>query len=292
MPYKPATILASQTRLMKSKFTKRQYRISIALPYAYYELPGASWPFDKPLKKWPVVYLTDANYYFGLVTDMVRVMAWCGKPTDAIIVGIGYKEQSVPQKAWQDSIAWRESDFTPVRVESEEKETGEWLQRRVVTGGAPQFLQFIKQELIPTLEGEFNADPNRRVLVGHSLGGLFATFALFAEPGLFESYIIGSPALGYGEKFVFKQEAQFAQEHKELAARVHLWIGELEEPADNTNNVSVSDTVRFGAVLESRKYKGLTLAKQIFANENHCEVLAPGFQAGLKWVLEKRDEEE
>ena len=133
MPYKPATILASQTRLMKSKFTKRQYRISIALPYAYYELPGASWPFDKPLKKWPVVYLTDANYYFGLVTDMVRVMAWCGKPTDAIIVGIGYKEQSVPQKAWQDSIAWRESDFTPVRVESEEKETGEWLQRRVVT---------------------------------------------------------------------------------------------------------------------------------------------------------------
>lgn len=47
MTVKPTSILASQTRLMKSKFTKRQYRISIALPYAYIEAPDASWPFDK-----------------------------------------------------------------------------------------------------------------------------------------------------------------------------------------------------------------------------------------------------
>lgn len=288
MSYKPATILASQTRLMKSKITKRQYRISIALPYAYYESPGASWPFDKPLKQWPVIYLTDANYYFGLVTDMVRAMAWCGRSTDAIIVGIGYREQSVPQKAWQDSVAWRDYDFTPVRVEKEEENSSEWLQRRVVTGGAPNFLQFIKQELIPAIEGEFNTDPKRRILVGHSLGGLFAAFALLAEPGLFESYIIGSPSLSYGERCVFKQEEQFAQEQKQLDARVHLWVGEREETA---TDAMVSDTVRFGAILESRSYKGLMLVKQIFADENHCEVIAPGFQAGLKWALERRNEE-
>ena len=167
----------------------------------------------------------------------------------------------------------------------------EWLKRKVETGDAGQFLQFIKQELVPAIDSEFNADPERRILVGHSLGGLFAAFALFAEPGLFESYIIGSPALGYGEKYVFKQEAQFAQKHKQLRARVHLWEGALEETADNTNGVSVSDTVRFAAILESRNYEGLTLVKHIFANENHCEVIAPGFQAGLKWVLEKGNDD-
>jgi len=288
MSYKPATILASRTRLMKSKLTKRQYRISIALPYASFESSDASWPFDKPLKRWPVIYLTDANFYFGLITDMVRAMAWCGRPTDAIIVGIGYNEQSDPQKAWQDAVAGREYDLTPVRDVKVEAEMSEWLKQKVETGGAGQFLQFIKQELIPVIEGEFNADPKRRILVGHSLGGLFAAFALFAEPGLFESCVIGSPSLWYGEKCVFQQEEQFAQKHKKLAAKVHLSVGELEETSTDT---MVSDTVRFGAVLESRKYKGLTLVKRIFADENHCEVLAPVFHAGLKWALEKGNEE-
>jgi hypothetical protein len=45
--------------------------------------------------------------------------------------------------------------------------------------------------------------------------------------------------------------------------------------------------VRFGAILKSRKYKGLSLVTQIFANENHCEVIAPGFQAGLKMALKQ-----
>jgi len=68
----PASILGSATRLMKSKFSERQYRISIAFHYAYFETHYACWPFDKPLKKWPVVYLTDANWFFGLATDLVR----------------------------------------------------------------------------------------------------------------------------------------------------------------------------------------------------------------------------
>lgn len=290
MPTNPVTILASQTRLIKSQFNQQTYRISIALPYASLAAPDASWPFDKPLKKWPVVYLTDANFYFGLVTDMVRAMAWCGRPTDAVIVGIGYEEQNDPQQAWHNAAAERARDFTPVRSDQYEASMSAWLKRKIETGGADQFLQFIKQELIPAIEGEFNADPKRRILVGHSLGGLFAAFALFAEPGLFESCIIGSPALGYGERCVFKQEEQFAQEHKELTAKVHLWVGELEETADNANGVSVSDTVRFGAILENRKYKGLTLVKRIFADENHCEVIAPGLQASLKWALEKRED--
>lgn len=288
MSTKSATIVASEIRTIESRQTGRRYRISIALPYAYFESPDASWPFDKPLKKWPVIYLTDANWYFGLVTDMVRAMSWCGRPTDAIIVGIGYEEQDDPQKAWQDSVSGREYDFTPLPSEKVETEMFDWLKRKVETGGAGKFLQFIKQELITAIESEFNADPNRRILVGHSLGGLFVAFALFALPGLFDSYIIGSPALNYGEKCVFKQEEQYAQEHKELMARVFLWVGELEESADDP---FVSSMVRFAAILDSRKYEGLTLTKRIFSDENHCEVLAPGFQASLKWALAKREEE-
>jgi len=284
MTAKQATVLASEVRIMKSKYTGRKYRISIALPYAYFNSRDKSWPFDKPLKEWPIIYLTDANWYFGMVSDLIRVMAWCGSTTDAIIVGIGYAQDKNPPEAVRDSGAWRTGDFTPMRVEKVEQDDSKALKRKVETGGARKFLQFIKQELIPAVESEFKADPKRRILVGHSYGGLFAAFALLEEPGLFESYIVGSPSLWFGDKYVFKQEEQFAKRHKKLPAKVHLWVGELEESADYP---MVSDTVRFGAILESRKYKGLSLVRQLFANENHCEVIAPGFQAGLKMALKQ-----
>jgi hypothetical protein len=283
MTAKQATVLASEVRMMKSKYTGREYRISIALPYAYFNSLDKSWPFDKPLEKWPVVYLTDANWYFGMVTDIVRSMAWCGGTSDAIIVGIGYVQDKDPKEAWRDSAAWRSSDLIPVRLEEYEQDESKLHNRKVVTGGAGKFLQFIKQELIPAIESEFKADPKKRILVGHSDGGLFAAFALFEEPGLFESYIVGSPG-GYVSCDVFKQEEQFAKRHKKLHAKVHLWVGGSEE---SINDPRESNMVRFGAILESRKYTGLSLVRQIFANENHCEVIAPGFQAGLKMALKQ-----
>lgn len=280
----PAATLASQTRLMTSKFTERTYRISISLPLASFDSPNKSWPFDQPLQKWPVVYLTDANFYFGMITELTRTMSWCGSTTDAIIVGVGYPEDANPQEAWRDAIVGRTYDFTPLPDEALEKSSADWLKRPVARGGAPKFLQFIEQELIPTVEEEFSADPKKRILVGHSLGGLFAAYALFEAPGLFDTYLVCSPALSLNDRFVFTQEEQFARRHKRLPAKVYLSVGELEESVDER---MVTDTVRFGVVLESRKHEGLTLHKQIFHGLDHCEVVAPGFQAGLKLALKK-----
>jgi len=287
MTTKPATVLASEVRMMKSKYTGRKYRISISLPYASFNSGRTAWPFNEPLEKWPVVYLTDGNWYFGMVTAIVRNMAWFGKwtgenTTDAIVVGIGYPEDQNPQEALCDQTARRFHDFTPVRNEGVEKWVEEFVKRPSPTGGAGDFLGFIKHELIPIIEQDFPADPKKRILAGHSLGGTFTAFALFEEPSLFDTYIIGSPALAYGDRFIFKREELFAKRRKKLTAKVHLWIGEREELADDPG---LSDVIRFGAILESRKYKGLTLVKQIFADLHHNEVIAPGFMSGLKIAL-------
>jgi predicted alpha/beta superfamily hydrolase len=84
----PPTVLASAVRMIESKQTGRQYRISISLPYAYSKSPNEGPPFDDTPAKWPVVYLLDANWNFGIVTDIVRLMALCGSGsiTDAIII--------------------------------------------------------------------------------------------------------------------------------------------------------------------------------------------------------------
>lgn len=283
MTTKPATVLASEARVMKSKHTGRKYRISISLPFATFKSDLTTWPINKPLEKWPVVYVTDGDWYFGLVTAIVRSLGWFGEnTTDAIVVGIGYPEVQNPQEALCDQIARRLYDLSPVRDEGFQKVIEDIVMRPVPTGGGSDFLNFIKHELIPVIEQDFQADPRKRILVGHSAGGLFTTFALFEEPGLFDTYIIGSPSLWWGDRFLFKREELYAKRHKKLAAKVHLWVGDCEESFDYTG---VSDMIRFGAILESRKYKGLTLVKQVFADLKHNEVIAPGFLAGLKLAL-------
>jgi uncharacterized protein len=281
----PVSILASEVRAMTSKYTGRNYQISISLPFASYKSNSITWPFNPPLEKWPVVYLLDGNWYFGMVTNIVRNMGWFGNTTDAIIVGIGYPENENPPEALCDTLVRRFYDLSPVRDEGIEKWVESYVKRPVQTGGAADFLNFIKQELIPVVEQEFHADPQKRILAGHSLGGTFATFALFEEPDLFDTYIIGSPSLDYGDEFLFKREELFAREHKRLAARVHLWAGSLEEAVDVT---TLADVNRFGAILESRDYAGFELVKQIFAELTHSEVIAPGFQAGLKLALKQQ----
>ncbi len=281
---KPAALLATECHPIKSKATGQDYEIAIALPYTYIQDALGGGPFSTPPATWPVVYLTDANWHLGMVTDFVREMAWCGRTSDAIIVGIGYPQDESSQEAWRATSALRSHDLTPVRIEKEEIAGTKWIKRQVTTGGGGKFFSFLKEELIPWVEQEYHADPARRILVGHSYGGLFALFALFQEPGLFRSYIAASPYLGNQEPSIVTMEREFAKTHTNLEAQVYLAAGELEESADDP---TLTDMYRLAALLESRNYKGLSLAKQIFPDNNHCEVVAPALQAGLKWVLKK-----
>jgi predicted alpha/beta superfamily hydrolase len=284
MTSEPATILASEMHMMESKHTGRKYRITIGLPLGYSRSPGEGWPFNDTPAKWPVVYVLDGNWYFGMVTDIIRPMAWCGSTTDAIVVGIGYAEDKKSTEALRESFTRRDADLTPVRSEAVEKSMEEQHKRPVPNGDAGNFHKFIKDELIPTVEKEYRAEPSKRILVGHSYGGLFALFSLFEAPDLFDTLIVGSPTLSYGNRFTFQREEAFAREHKKIPAKVYLYVGDLEESADDS---TVTDTLRLAAILQGRKYEGLTLVKQVFPDQNHCEVAAVGFQGGLKFALRK-----
>src|SRR5262245_4610774 len=121
MASEPVRVLGSEMRMLHSAQTGRDYRITISLPLGYASLPGDSWPFNNPPAKWPVVYVLDGNWYFGMVTDIIRPMAWCGSTTDAIVVGIGYAEDNDPTEAFRESFTRRDFDLTPIRDAEVEK---------------------------------------------------------------------------------------------------------------------------------------------------------------------------
>jgi predicted alpha/beta superfamily hydrolase len=52
-----------------------------------------------------------------------------------------------------------------------------------MAGGADSFLRFIREELLPEVDRKYRTAPFR-ILMGHSLGGLFALHAFSRSPGL------------------------------------------------------------------------------------------------------------
>ncbi len=280
----PVTVLGSEMHLIDSTSTGRRYRITVSLPLGYNAAPGEDWPFNAIPAKWPTVYVVDGNQYAGMVTDMIRPAAWCGGMTDAIVVGIGYPESADVIETFREYFLRRDQDLTPIHDPVTEKNMSEGFKRPVPNGDAGNFHKFIRDEVIPLIEQEYRSDPARRILAGHSYGGLFALFGLFTTPDLFHSLIVGSPTLGYSNRWTFGQEEAFAQAHKAIPATVYLYATELEESIDDT---TLTETLRMAAILQSRKYEGFTLVKRIFPEQNHCEVAAPGFVWGLRLALKK-----
>lgn len=278
------SILNTERHTLDSKTTGKTYQISIALPYNYFDDIGKGGPFSTRLPAWPVVYLTDANWHFNMVTDFVRESAWCGRSFDAIVVGIGYPESESAQESWRINAQLRSDDLTPVRIPENETAAQESIHRSVKTGGGEKFLAFLKGELIPWVEQTYRADAQRRILVGHSYGGLFALYTMFQDPTLFRSYIAASPYLVDPERSIFTLESEYPKNHTDLATQLYLAAGELENLADDTTLIEMH---RFAALLKSRNYPSLSLTEQVFEDNNHCEVAVPALHAGLKWVLKK-----
>lgn len=272
----PFVLQATEVKNIFSTFVNHEFQVSIALPQSYTSEQAAD-------KKYPTIYLLDGNFYFGTVTEICRVMPFCGSMPEVIVVGIGYPiDASVDQMDTSFKLVWgaRGRDLTPIVDEAWEKEQIEGMGLDyIASGGADPFLQFVKKELIPVIESDYRTDSSHRILAGHSFGALFVLYALFHETSLFHGYVASSPSLWFGDKAMFGTEEIYAQKHDDLLANLFLSIGQNEE---NAGSGMVSNLFRFLALLKSREYDGLTIKNQVFNDLNHCESIAPGLLLGIK----------
>jgi uncharacterized protein len=268
-----ATLPGTEVRTINSRSTQFEYRISVALPKSYR---------SNPRQRYPSLYLLDANDHFGLVTQLTRTMAGPQFP-ETIVVGIGYP---VDDEQWVTSLQLgklRFSDLTPVVDRKMEEDVAKANQVEIRTGGSGKFLRFIQTELIPFIQTEYRAGSTGRILMGHSLGGLFVCYALLHQPKLFNGYLAADPSLFYRDRAMFNIERRFARAHKTLPVKLYLGISEPQR--EHSPSDMVLNLLQFAARIESRHYKGLTLTKQIHFDYNPGSVIAPAYQAGLQAVM-------
>lgn len=267
------TIPATHQHVFTAAAIGQNYFVSVALP-RHYE--------DHPDRTYPVVYVLDGNWYFGLVVDMVRVMnirvGFCNELPDAIVVGIGYPDGTTLEEQLSQVCQRRMRDFTPQRDESTERWHRETfpIAERIQSGGADAFLGFLKTELMPAVERNYRIDPTNRCLLGHSLGGVFALHAVFRHPELFGKYVVVSPASHY------EHEPWFSGGGANLPVRMYLAVDDAEL---RLNEEDAARFRRLADLLRRRLTGGSALVEQVFPNNTHCGVVAPAYQAGLVSVL-------
>jgi len=253
------TIENSSHFILESSAIGQNFEIDIALPRGYSDSDNA----------YPVIYVTDGRLYFSIVASNTYILQLAGEIPPSIIVGIGYPGDVI------ESGTLRQRDLTP---------TVNNPNSGIPEGGADQFLEFIEDSVKPFVNSNFRTDQNRETLVGHSLGGLFAIYALFDERDLFENYVISSPSIWWGNNSGFEYEEAYAQIHSTLEKRVFISSAELEEMEGDKTQMVTNARILYQN-LNRREYPDLSLEYVLFNDETHLSVMAPATIRGLKFVL-------
>jgi len=245
------TLPGTQLRTLHAAATGRDYDIQVSLPAGYARNPSA---------RYPVLYVLDGQWDFKLMLSVQGGLTYDRWTPQIIVVGITWSGAT----ANYDSL--RAMDLTPAAT-----------RQYPGSGAAPQFLSFIRDQLIPWVESTYRADPARRILMGASFGGLFTLYALLSDPHLFWGYLAGSPAVAYAGRVAFALEASYAASHHDLPARLYIAVGSLEDLAGPVQD--------FWGVLRGRGYAGLQLETRVIEGERHSGNKPEAFNRGLRWLF-------
>lgn len=253
----PVSIPGSEQFTMKSKGGV-EYRIDVWLPPGKDSLRG---PF-------PTFYVLDGNAFFASAAEIYRGHTLQGEWPHLMIVGVGYPETSPSIFSLGYTIN-RTRDYTPTRVVGE----GPVAE---AAGHAAEFMTFLKDELMPTIESRYRGDPNDRGIGGHSLGGLFTTYALMHEPGLFSKYWLGSPSLWWDNHTAWKWVVPAVKASTQPQGRAFLTVGG-EEGFMVTDMKGLADTLR-------RRFPKLQSASRVYTGESHVTVISGAVSNALRYL--------
>jgi predicted alpha/beta superfamily hydrolase len=221
----------TQLKLLNSQFVDDTFHIFISLPDDY----------DNTDKRYPVLYVLDGDISYGIAAGITRYLEIGGNIPELIVIGIGYGaiDKSAGNK--------RNRDYRP----------GD-------NGGAESFQNFINEELIPYIDGNFRTVIKDRTITGYSLGGLFALYSLFTQPGIFNKYVVGSPYLIPENFIIFDYEEQASSTLNDLSAKVFISVG--SEASEEKYFNPIDELV---SIMQERDYPNLKLETKVFDGSDH-----------------------
>lgn len=212
----------------------------------------------------PVIYLMDGEM-ISLVAGITDFLYQTNQLPPMIVVGIGNYEYD------------RIRDLTPTHSLLNMDGTSDTI-RWKTSGGGENFLKFIKDEVMPYVEKNYNPLPNK-IFFGHSLGGLMSAYCLLNHPEMFNSYIAISPSLWWDKESIFTN-ADLLLQNKALKNKA-LFFSDGNEGAEYHKSV-----IKLHSLLQQKKVTGLRYKYIAYPEETHNSEVVKATQDGLNFIFE------
>jgi predicted alpha/beta superfamily hydrolase len=216
----------------------------------------------------PVIYLMDGEN-ISLVAGIVDFLYQTNHLPPMIVVGIGNYEYD------------RNRDLTPSHSLLNMDGTTDSLFYKT-SGGGENFLKFIKDEVMPFVEKNYNPSPNK-IFFGHSFGGLMTSYCLLNHPEMFNSYIAVSPALWWDKESIFKKSDLLNKSKDYNHKTIFFSDGNEGVVAGAEFHESV---IKLQSILQQKKITGLRYKYIAYPEETHNSELVKATQDGLNFVFE------
>lgn len=246
-----ATVIPGGERLtLPSKILAEDRTIFVSVPESH----------TRGVRRYPVLYLTDAQWNFENMRSSVRLLARNRMIPEMIVVGVTHTDRT------RDLYATR-ADFK--------------IDGRVIpfpnSGNADRFLEFIEKELIPWIETRYRTEP-LRILAGQSAGGNFALHVMRMKPALFQAIIAVSPWLAWDDHKELKELLPFLASVN-VRTRA-LFFSYADEGAE-----MMADIDALTRALRSRNDASFRWDLGTYPDETHDSTVIKGYYDGLRMIF-------
>jgi predicted alpha/beta superfamily hydrolase len=234
---------------LKAAKLGRSFHIFVDLPEDYHESDVS----------YPAVYLLDGGNTFPLMAAYHHYLRIGDETPPVILVGISYAADTFREGNY------RSTDFTAPS------------QERDFWGGAPDFQGLLRDELLPLIEGKYRADPAKKIIFGHSLGGQFVLYTALTQPQLFYGHIASNPALHRNLPFFL--EWQGKTDRPVNASRLFVASGELDNPRFR------KPTMNWIGHWQAETSRPWILETRTLTGQTHLSAVPESFRQGLDWIF-------
>lgn len=247
---------------LASKELGEERTISIYLPEDYNK---------NDTTKYPVIYILDGgvNEDFIHLAGIIRfnTQPWINRFPRSIIVGIENTNRkrdfvfSVPNLDFVEKMGFKKESF-PVQ-------------------GSAKYIAFLEKELQPYISKKYKTTAQKTV-IGESLAGLLATEILLKHRNLFNTYIIVTPSLWWGNESLLAEAPKLLKTGNN--SNVQVYVGACNKEEDLT---MYNDAFALGEVL---KLDGVNLKQVHFdymPNEIHSTAIHQAVYNAFKLLYPK-----
>ena len=228
-----------------SKIFNADIALSVYLPPSY----------EAGATKYPVLY--DLNAFTTFVHDTGAV-DYLSAP------GLSYMPEMIVV-----GVPFLPADYVPTPYE----------ERDASPKASDLILKFFREELMPFIAGQYRTS-GYNILSGHSVAGLFTTYALFTQPDLFSAGIASSPWFQARDQYWLKQIDKMFQAESLARKSLFMTVGKKEQ------GLTISTFTELEKWMNSKDLKGLAWKTSWFDGVDHMSMIGRSLYDGLLFIFD------